>query len=175
MRALWMAMLVMALGLPTMAAAQNVEYHQDGKSLYIYPDEWDGDPYTAEMIVRFVNWRSGLDTSAAVQISTETGDTEVWDPYLGRPAVSGSNAVTGPHQRAYDGVDCWDVPAHNDRFGRVIRNAMGKMWVTAAGQALGCIGAGAGWGACMGGSLVSSVWGPLLTDTSGYLWTCYLR
>lgn len=159
--------------LPRLAQAQVAQYYENGKSIYVYNDEWDGDESTTEVAVRFVNWRKGFEEWAYGRINPDAGSAELWDPEVGWPTVSGKS-VTGPRQRYYGGVDCWDTPGQNRRFGNIVLDGFRGATNALAGGAPTCFGAGGDWATCVGRPLISALWGPMLVDSAGYLWTCFM-
>ncbi len=158
---------------PEVAGAQEpIEINEDGMTLYIYPEEFDGDEWTAEAIVRLVDWRTGFEGWVYAQVRAD-GEVETWDPTVSEPMIWEEAGANGPGQRYYDGVDCWDTPAMNARYGRLVKDSVKRGLQGAGVAAFRCAGAGLLYWNCLAFSGVAPFLTMTLWDTGAMIWTCY--
>lgn len=167
--------MILGVAAPGTARAQEpIEINEDGMTLYIYPEEFDGDEWTAEAIVRLVDWRTGFEGWVYAQVRAD-GEVETWEPTISEPMIWEEDAVKGPGQRYYDGVDCWDTPALNVRYGRLVKDSVKRGLQGAGTAAFRCTGAGLLYWNCVAFAGVTPFLTTTIWDTGAMIWTCYVR
>lgn len=169
-----LAVLVGVAAPGSVRAQEPIEINEGGMTVYIYPEEFDGDEWTAEAIVRLVDWQTGYEGWVYAQVRAD-GEVETWDPWTSPPQIWGAQWIGGPGQRFYDGVDCWDTPALNDRYGRLVKDSVRRGLQGMGAAAFRCSGAGLLYWNCVAAAGITPFITTTIWDTGAMIWACHLR
>ena len=103
------------------------------------------------------------------------GEVETWEPWISEPMIWGDEGANGPGQRYYDGVDCWDTPGMNTRYGRLVKDSVRRGLQGAGTAAFRCAGTGLLYWNCVAFAGVTPFMVTTIWDTGAMIWTCYVR
>lgn len=167
----WVWLLVAGFAPPVQA---QYVYEERGVRLLFW-DESDRDGEAKGWIELF-DLNSGAHAWAWFRLDAHSGELEVrdeWGELIGAVSSAYGWGHRRPGQRFYDGIDCWDHAAQNERFGHVTREAIRNAVRGALSGAVQCWLSAAPFGACVVGGAAGGMIGTWLWDIGGYLYTCY--
>ncbi len=164
---------LLVAGLAPPAEAQYV-YEDRGVRLLFW-DESDRDG-EAKGWIELCDLNSGAHAWAWFRLDAHSGDVEVrdeWGELVGAVSSAYGWGHQRPGQRFYDGIDCWDHPAQNERFGHLTREIMRDVARGSLRNAVACWLSGASFGLCVAGGAAGELISRWLWDIGAYLYTCY--
>jgi hypothetical protein len=176
--ALWLVLV--PLGLLTAgvgsARAQSFE-HCEGSVCFAFWNE-SGDDTIVEGWGRLRDNRRDIEAWARLRADLVSGDWEASDPQFETPELGGWGSYldgeSGAYPPRWHGVECWDTPAINEKFGERLRDQFRNFFIAGFARvfAPACFETGACGVAFMYGFAGAGT-GWMLWEAGTFIWDCY--